>query len=790
MIGQTLAHYKVLEKIGSGGMGDVYLAEDTKLDRKVALKILPPELAESEERRARFKREAKALAALDHPNIVQVFSVEEAEGIHFITMQLVHGKTLTELLPKNGFPLNKFFEVAIPLADAVAAAHQEGITHRDLKPDNAMVGEDGRVKVLDFGLAKPTSGFVGGETESALPTAAKTAEGMIVGTLNYMSPEQAQGKTVDARSDIFSLGVVFYEMLTGRRPFGGDNPASVLSSIIKDEPPSLADIDSEFPRDLVKIVRRCLAKEPLRRFQSAIDLHNDLEELKQDVASGEVSAPVIRKTSRAPIVVLALVATLAVAGVIFLLLPERDPIPRLTNPVQITSAIGVEDYPTWSPDGQTLAYNSNQSGNWDIWVTQIGSGQHLNRTEESLGPEFFPSWSPDGREIAFSSSLDGGGIFIMSPLTGAPRKLVEATGSFGAYSPQWSRDGLDLALIRWEPPDSFVERMVLRTGKTSSLPLPGRWTRRIGLAWSPDGRFVAYVDIQAFRAQITQLWILNLESGEATPLTEGRSNDLSPSWAADGKALYYISNRGGTMDLWRQDLSEDAAPEGPPRAVTTGIGMRTAVFSPDGTKLAYSKGQWVANLWRVPILTDRVATWADAEQLTFDQAFVEFVDVSPDGERLVLSSNRAGNPDLWLMPDEGGEMTQLTTDPTPDWFPSFSPDGREIAFYAYRSGNRHIWVMPSGGGTARQITSGESEDYHPVWSPDGKELAFFSGRSGNLDVWAVPAEGGEARQMTKDTAGDSYVRWSPDGGWLLVASRRSGSRGLWLVPPLVESPFR
>ena len=200
MIGQTLAHYKILEKIGSGGMGDVYLAEDTKLGRKVALKVLPPELAESEERRKRFKREAKALAALDHPNIVQVFSVEEADGIHFITMQLVQGKTLTELLPKNGFPLNKFFDIAIPMADAVAAAHQEGITHRDLKPDNMMLGDDGRIRVLDFGLAKPAGGLFAKDGASELPTQAKTEEGVIVGTVSYMSPEQAQGKRFSCAS--------------------------------------------------------------------------------------------------------------------------------------------------------------------------------------------------------------------------------------------------------------------------------------------------------------------------------------------------------------------------------------------------------------------------------------------------------------------------------------------------------------------------------------------------------------------------------------------------------------
>ena len=251
MLGQTLAHYKILEKIGQGGMGEVYLTQDAKLDRKVALKVLPPQLAASGDRRARFECEAKAIAALDHPNIVQVFAVEEAQGIHFFTMQLVRGKTLTELIPNNGFVLNKFFEVAIPLADAVAAAHQEGITHRDLKPDNVMVSEEGRIKVLDFGLAKPTPGFA---TEgSELETQAKTAEGTIVGTLNYMSPEQTQGKTVDARSDIFSLGIIFYEMLTGRRPFTGETPAEVLSSINKDAPPPVTESRPQIPRALSRI---------------------------------------------------------------------------------------------------------------------------------------------------------------------------------------------------------------------------------------------------------------------------------------------------------------------------------------------------------------------------------------------------------------------------------------------------------------------------------------------------------------------------------------------------------
>ena len=277
--GTELAHYKILEKIGAGGMGEVYLAHDTKLDRKIALKVLPPELAESEERRARFKREAKAIAALNHPNIVQVYSVEEADGVHFITMEHVTGKTLSAALPRHGFPIRQFLDLAIPLTEAAAAAHENGITHRDLKPDNVIVTKEGGIKVLDFGLAKPSTGVGSAASDSDLPTEQMTKEGRILGTVAYMSPEQAEGKSVDARSDIFALGVNFYEMLTGTRPFQGETPASTLSAVLKDEPQSLTKLVPSLPRDIARIVKRCLAKDPSRRYQTTIDVRNELDEL-------------------------------------------------------------------------------------------------------------------------------------------------------------------------------------------------------------------------------------------------------------------------------------------------------------------------------------------------------------------------------------------------------------------------------------------------------------------------------------------------------------------------------
>ena len=693
--------------------GEVYLAEDTKLDRKVALKVLPPELAESEERRARFTREAKAIAALNHPNIVTVYSVEEDDGVHFITMELVRGKTLSELLPRNGFSLNKFFDIAIPLADAVAAAHQENITHRDLKPDNVLMGDDGRIKVCDFGLAKFRSeGASGGSSE--LPTKAMTQEGLIVGTVAYMSPEQAEGKTIDTSSDIFSLGIVLYEMLTGRRPFEGDSPTAILSSILKDTPDAVTELVPGVPRELGKLIKRCLAKDPIRRYQSAIDIRNELEETKQDVDSGE--SVTVASPSKQPAqtwrVVAAVALLAAIGGILFytLLSPATDGIsvPRLANPVQVTSDAGVEDSPTWSPDGQTLAYAAlaqgnvgTESENWDIWVARVG-GEQVNRTADFTGVDTYPSWSPDGSQIAFWSARDGGGYFVMPALGGPPRKVISTTIRRTHGPPRWSANGEELSGLVRSSPENFIEIVSLRTRESRRLPLP---LGGFDLSWSRDGRFFAYLDL-GHAADINHLWLVRLSDGEAIPASDGLTRVSSPTWSEDGRTLYFLWNRGESMDLWQQGLGDDGAPMGEPQPITVGIGMRHAVFSSDGSKLAYSKGRVVRNLWRVPILEDRAATWADAQQLTFDEASLEVIDVTNDGERLVFNSDRRGNMDLWVMPAAGGDPIQITTDPAPDWAPQFSPDGTKVLFYSYRSGNREAWVMPLSGGPARQLTDG------------------------------------------------------------------------------------
>ena len=615
--GTELAHYKILEKIGAGGMGEVYLAHDTKLDRKIALKVLPLELAESEERRARFKREAKAIAALNHPNIVQVYSVEEADGVHFITMEHVTGKTLSAALPKHGFSLRQFLDLAIPLTQAAAAAHENGITHRDLKPDNIIVTKEGGIKVLDFGLAKPSTGVGSAASDSDLPTEQMTKEGRILGTVAYMSPEQAEGKSVDARSDVFALGVNFYEMLTGTRPFQGETPASTLSAVLKDEPRSLTELVPSLPRDIARIVKRCLAKDPSRRYQTTIDVRNELEELARALDSGETmvdaAASLGTPASRRVLSWIAvagggLLVALWMTDIITTSFESAGPVvPTFTNARQISSALGVEDFPTWSADGQTLAYESNQTGNLEIWVQQIEGGVPISRTPDSDSSNSNPSWSPDARNIAFVSSQETGRAYhVMSALGGEARRVMATANDtmlFGA--PQWLSGGAELAGVAEDGTALEIFELATRQSRRLTLPVEAKGT--VDWSWSPDGRLLAYVDAVSRPAQTSRIWMMRLDDDQAFPVTED-GNNWGPIWSRDGASLYFISNRGGAMDLWAREVDSERGPVGPAVPITVGIGMRSASFSSDGSKLAYSKGRTVMNVWRVPILRDRPAT--------------------------------------------------------------------------------------------------------------------------------------------------------------------------------------
>ena len=789
MEGQLVSHYRILERLGGGGMGVVYKAEDIKLKRLVALKFLPPELTRDDAAKQRFVQEARAASALDHANVCTVYDIDETpDGQVFLVMAYYAGETLKKKVERGPLELDDALDIAIQVAQGLARAHESRIIHRDVKPANVMVTGRGEAKLVDFGLAK-----LAGEPRL-------TATGATVGTPAYMSPEQAHGGAVDPRTDIWSLGIVLYEMGTGQLPFKGENPTAICNAILERNPTPMTALRTGVPMDLERIVSRAMSKRREDRYQTMIDFISELRRVRRELDTESHAITVERRpvTRRLRAWLVAGVVLAALAGFYLLRLRERNEnsVPRFANPIQLTTAQGVEDYPTWSPDGLTLAYQSNQTGNWDIWIAQSGGGPAVNRTAD-LEQDMFPSWSPDGRQIAFFSSRDGGGYFVMPTLGGPPRRVIAEVWPppHQASPPRWSEDASKLACIGYEPNDVFLQIVTLRTGESRRLSLPGgSEPGRYDLSWSSDERFVAYV-AGADQPQVTRLSVLRLADGQAFTVTEGLTLEWSPSWSPEGGLLYFLSNRGGSMDLWMGRVKSDGAPVGPPQPVTTGIGMRRAVFSADGKKLAYSRGRLVANLWRVPILADRPATWADAQQLTFDEAFLEFVDISPDGERLAVSSDRRGNPDLWVLPAGGGDMQQLTDDPTPDWLPAWSPLGNEIAFYAYRSGNRDIWVMPARGGAARQVTKENSMVFLGSWSPDGRELAFSSNRGGDFDIWVIPVVGGEARPITSDPEQDGWPSWSPDGKSLVFSSIRGETRNLRWAPatggraePLTRGP--
>ncbi len=787
--GQTISHYQVLARLGGGGMGVVYQARDLRLDRLVALKVLPPELTRDAEAKARFMQEAKAASGLDHPNICTIHEIDETpDGQLFLVMAYYAGETLKQQIARGPLPLDTALDLATQIAQGLQKAHAAGIVHRDIKPANVMITADGVAKIVDFGLAK------------LVDATGLTRPGTTLGTVAYMSPEQTRGEAVDARSDLWSLGVVLYEMVAGRVPFGGDSAAATATAIQQQSPTPLTAIRSGVPLELDHVVARALARDRTERFQTAADLAAELRRLRR--ASGPVamtSAPATgdaARAARARKTAWALAGVGAVGLVATALLwprgAEVSRVPRFVNPVQVTNAIGMEDYPSWSPDGRTLAYAATESadlisGNWDIWVTQIGGGPPVNRTADHLGEDRYPAWSPDGRQIAFWSSRDGGGYFVAPALGGAPRKIIDTqqvTSGDLAGRPTWSPDGAAVAAFVGSLTKASIVTTSLRSGESARRELPAGIGNAKDLAWSPHSDRVAFVDAANLSVQVNRLHTFAPGAVVAPAITDGRTSAWSPSWSADGRTLYFVQNRGGTMDLWQQPLTGEGVSEGDPSPLTTGSEMRQAAFSPDGRRLAYSKGRRVGNVWRMPIRRDRPATWTDAEQVTFDHAFIEFIDVSPDRSRLLVSSDRSGNSDVWMQPVTGGEMRQVTVDPAPDWNPRWSPDGQSVAYYSYGSGAREIWVQFLAGGPARQLSRTGGYSVWPAWSPDGRRIAFASSpASGPQDyrIWLVAPEGGEARVLSP--SGDQRdPQWSPDGRWLTFVSIRSGEGRLWRMP--------
>jgi Tol biopolymer transport system component len=700
-------------------------------------------------------------------------------------MELVKGKSLTELIPSKGLPLSQFFEIATPLADAVSAAHEKGIIHRDLKPDNLMVNDEGRLKILDFGLAKLKHEFAQ-EGVSELPTQAATQEGRILGTVAYMSPEQAEGKSIDHRSDIFSMGIIFYEMATGKRPFKGNTTMSVLSSILRDKPASVTGLNPDVPRDLGKIIKHCLVKDSEDRYQTAKDLRYELKELKQEVESGEVLegaaiAPPSPMRMWTLVAAFAAVAAVAVIGTYLLMRPsqEADKVTSTTiegTSIQLTSLPGMELFPSPSPDGEFFVYAGIVSGNWDIYLQRAGGERAINLTEDSTADDLQCAFSPDGEQIAFRSERDGGGIFLMGATGESVRRLTD----FG-YNPAWSPDGKEIVCAThstWtNPRDRSFGSQLWAVNVASGEKRLIMENDSVQPSCSPHEGRIAYWGLLEGTAQ-RDIWTIPSSGGDATAVTEDSHIDWNPVWSPDGRYLYFSSDRGGSMNLWRIRIDEGSGKVlGSPEAVTTGgfASRHHIAFSEDGKRTAYVEHVTSSNVWKVAFDPTSGTVQGEPVPITQGSRQVGWPDVSPNGDWLAYISKGA-QEDIFVMRTDSTGRRQLTDDLYKDRLPRWSPDGAKITFYSDRSGSFEIWTINPDGSELRQLTETPNQNSREgAWSPDGSKMSYYSAHERIAYIIHTDQPWKDQTPLAlpplSDT-GEWFIpsTWSPDGrrlaGWV------------------------
>jgi Tol biopolymer transport system component len=790
VIGRSLSHYKVLEELSRGGMGIVYRARDVKLDREVAVKVLPPELVSNEERKRRFLQEARAAASLQHPNIAVIHEVDEVAGVTFLVMELIDGEKLSDRLARERLSFSRALALAGEIADGLSQAHGRGIVHRDVKPGNVMLTRDGHPKIIDFGLAKllePLGDLQ--ERPSDFETAARVESraGQVMGTLAYMSPEQARGRTIDHRSDLFSLGIVLYEMVTGTTPFTAASAAELPHAIIHDAPKPLgAAIQAPTAPEMQRIVSKCLAKDPEDRYQSARDLYIDLRNVKRDSESQPSVLPTTaaRKAFdwRIPLIV-AGVLGLAALGFLLLRGSSDAPLPRVVRTFQLTRDPGLEADPAISPDGKLVAYARGPVGETKIYVQQVSGGRAVPLTADFPGFHFRPRWSPDGSRIAFTAVVeDRVEIDVVTALGGAPRRITD-----WGIEPTWSPDGDELA---YRGGTELEELLVVSVQGGEPRRLAERLVDSGGLLWDRRGNRLVYASGNStyllganfLNPAHSSLWTISAEGGEPVRLTEEGHLDASPVFTSDGAHILFVSTRGGSRDIYRIGMSPSGEPTGPPERLTTGLNVHSISLSADDRTLAYSVVSVRQNVWSLPIPSEGPISAAAAVPVTVGNQVIEVMNVSPDRRWLAFDSDRSGNQDIFKMPLEGGEPVQLTSDPAGDCCPAWSPDGTRIAFHSHRSGNRDVFVMSADGGSLRQLTNHPGHDRFPTWAPDGKRIAFSSRRTGPDRVFTISAdrgevEGEESRPLTEDEFSVDPA-WSPDGRWLAV----NLSSGLSLIP--------
>jgi Tol biopolymer transport system component len=782
MIGQTISHYRIVEKLGSGGMGVVYKAQDTNLGRTVALKFLAAHLLESEEHKQRFLREAKATASLDHPNICMVHEVGETGGHIFLAMGFVDGVEVRAKIKERPLKLDEALDIAIQAAEGLRAAHQKGIVHRDIKSSNLMLTASGQVKIMDFGLAQLTDGTRLTKTDT------------VMGTPAYMSPEQAQRLPTDRRTDIWSLGVVVYEMATGRLPFEGEREQAVLYSIINEPHEPVTALRAGAPLELDRILSKALAKNPYERYQHVDDMLVDLQALRGKLARARASAvqsaalpSLARRWAWA-----ALVPVLMAAGFFGWQTWRTPPITEPLRAVPLTTLPGAELYPTFSPDGNYVAFawNGPKQDNFDIYLQQIDAGSPLRLTNDARR-DYSPVWSPDGRWIAFLRGQSEGGkseLRLMPPLGGQERKLGEIQVHEMVGMPRhlaWCPDGACLLVADSEggkKPDALFV-VALETGEKRQLTNPPPSV--VGdsdPAVSPDGRSVV------FRRNLTgglvgELYSLSLGKGliavgEARRLSTAAMNAAHPAWTPDGTEILF----GAKGNLWRLAVASEKPPARLPFVGEEGLMPVVSPSQPGRPpRLLYVRSFNDTNIWRIDTSALGAPSSSPLAVAVSSTRSDQNPQISPDGRRVTFASNRSGETEIWLSDLDGSNAVQLTSMSAPvTGSPRWSPDGQTITYNCTPEGHWDICVISATGGKPRRLTSDPANDGVPSFSRDGKWIYFNSNRTGEYQIWKIPAAGGDAVQVSHNVG---YVAFeSPDGAYVYYTQTVVTPSALWRVP--------
>ncbi len=820
MIGQSITHYRILEKLGSGGMGVVYKAEDTRLGRPVALKFLSEEFSHEPQALQRFLREARAASTLNHPHICTIYDIGEHEGQHFIAMELLEGKNLTQWIAGRPLKTEQSLELAIQVADALQAAHAKGIVHRDLKPGNVFVSESGQVKVLDFGLAKVAQRGRRGEDGAAHLTgegadSALTLPGMVLGTVAYMSPEQARGEEVDVRSDLFSFGVVLYEMATGHQAFSGTTSAIIFDAILNRAPVSPVRLNPKVPAELEHIINKALEKDPDLRYQSAAELRTDLKRLKRESDSRRFAAVTPSgPRRRARRLVFALAAIIVGAAITFGLYKFVGQKPSETAPgaafqamkmTRLTST-GKSRLAAISPDGKYVAHVVEDAGRQSLWVRQVATGSDVESVAPAegryTGLVFSPdgnfvyyvrrdvlyqvpvlggasrklitevhspvTLSPDGERLAFVryDRTPGGGSFLMVANTDGSSEQVLArrdeSGFFEDGGPAWSPDGKAIALGASTGSGSTVAEVPAAGGPEKPL-TSQEWFKVGRLAWLSDGSGLVLAAKDQASILSFQLWQLSYPGGELRRITNDLNSYRAVSVAADSSALVTVQ-RETHASIWVAPTVE--SPNA--RQLTVGTrnydGVYGVAWVPDGRVVYSSYAGGSSHLWSTQ------ADGSNPRQLTV-VPHNDHPAVSAEGQYVVFESSRKGGWSLWRVDIDGGHPRQLTL----GVYPTVSPDGNWVVYTSLGG----LWKVSIDGGEPIQLT--DSQSRHPVISPDGRRIAFrlWDNAAGRYYVAIMPFEGGEP---TKQFDLSGKVQWSADGRFLTYVRTRNGVDNIWGQP--------